>query len=632
PGDTITVTVNQPDGSSTDVTTTVPDGWTGGTSVPVTVSPEDLGGENGELPDEGDYTITTTVTDSAGNTSSPSDPIDITVDTTAPGEGTGPNGTDELPLVEIPEASGGVGEDELTDGVEVLVTPPTGTEPGDTITVTVTQPDGSSTDVTTTVPDGWTGGTSVPVTVSPQDLGGENGELPDEGDYTITTTVTDSAGNTSSPSDPIDITVDTTAPGEGTDELPLVEIPEASGGVGEDELTDGVEVLVTPPTGTEPGDTITVTITQPDGSSTDVTTTVPDGWTGSTSVPVTVSPEDLGGENGELPDEGDYTITTTVTDSAGNTSSPSDPIDITIDTTAPGEGTGPNGTDELPLVEIPEASGGVGEDELTDGVEVLVTPPTGTEPGDTITVTVTQPDGSSTDVTATVPDGWTGGTSVPVTVSPEDLGGENGELPDEGDYTITTTVTDSAGNTSSPSDPIDITVDTTAPGEGTGPNGTDELPLVEIPEASGGVGEDELTDGVEVLVTPPTGTEPGDTITVTVTQPDGSSTDVTTTVPDGWTGGTSVPVTVSPEDLGGENNELPDEGDYTITTTVTDSAGNTSSPSDPIDITVDTTAPGEGTGPNGTDELPLVEIPEASGGVGEDELTDGVEVLVTPPT
>ncbi|WP_035017427.1 hypothetical protein, partial [Enterovibrio norvegicus] len=68
-----------------------------------------------------------------------------------------------------------------------------------------------------------------------------------------------------------------------------------------------------------------------------------------------------------------YTITTTVTDSAGNTSSPSESVEITIDTTAPGEGTGPNGTDELPLVEIPEASGGVGENELNDGVEVLVT-------------------------------------------------------------------------------------------------------------------------------------------------------------------------------------------------------------------------------------------------------------------
>ncbi|NGO00453.1 hypothetical protein G5S52_23460, partial [Grimontia sp. S25] len=225
-----------------------------------------------------------------------------------------------------------------------------------------------------------------------------------------------------------------------------------------------------------------------------------------------------------------------VTDSAGNTSAPSTSTTVTIDTTAPGEGTGPGGTDELPLVEIPESSGGIGEEELTDGVEVLVTPPTGTEPGDTITVTVTQPDDSTTDVTTTVPDGWTGG-SVSVTVSPEDLGGTGGGLPAEGEYNITASVTDSAGNTSAPSTSTTVTIDTTAPGEGTGPGGTDELPLVEIPEASGGIGEGELTDGVEVLVTPPTGTEPGDTITVTVTQPGGSTTDVTTTVPAGWTGG-----------------------------------------------------------------------------------------------
>ncbi|KKD57816.1 hypothetical protein RN22_24385, partial [Grimontia sp. AD028] len=114
-------------------------------------------------------------------------------DTTAPGEGTGTGGTDEAPTVVIPEASGGVGEEELTDGVEVLVTPPTGTQPGDTITVTVTQPDGTTNEVTTTVPGGWTDGTAVPVTLSPEDLGGTGGELPGEGDYTITATVTDTA-------------------------------------------------------------------------------------------------------------------------------------------------------------------------------------------------------------------------------------------------------------------------------------------------------------------------------------------------------------------------------------------------------------------------------------------------------
>ncbi|KKD57815.1 hypothetical protein RN22_24390, partial [Grimontia sp. AD028] len=83
--------------------------------------------------------------------------------------------------------------------------------------------------------------------------------------------------------------------------------------------------------------------------------------------------------------------------------------------------------------------------------------------GDTITVTVTQPDGTTNEVTTTVPGGWTDGTAVPVTLSPEDLGGTGGELPGEGDYTITTTVTDSAGNTSAPSTETGFTVDTTAP-------------------------------------------------------------------------------------------------------------------------------------------------------------------------
>ncbi|NGN98450.1 tandem-95 repeat protein, partial [Grimontia sp. S25] len=280
-----------------------------------------------------------------------------------------------------------------------------------------------------------------------------------------------------------------------------------------------------------------------------------------------------------------------VTDSAGNTSAPSTSTTVTIDTTAPGEGTGPGDTDELPLVEIPEASGGIGEGELADGVEVLVMPPTGTEPGDTITVTVTQPDGSTTDVTTTVPDGWTGGSSVSVTVSPEDLGGTGGGLPAEGEYTITASVTDSAGNTSAPSTSTTVTIDTTAPGEGTGPGGTDELPLVEILESTGGIGEDELADGVQVLVTPPTGTEPGDTITVTVTQPDGSTNNITTTVPSDWTGGSTVPLTLSSEDLGSTDGSLPAEGNYTITATVTDSAGNTSASSSNIEFVVDITPP-----------------------------------------
>ncbi|TKF04923.1 hypothetical protein FCV66_23995, partial [Enterovibrio norvegicus] len=109
----------KPDGSTADVSTTVPADWTDGTAVTVTIPTSDIG--DGSSFTDGDYTLTATASDTAGNSSQPSASTGFTLDTTAPGEGTGPNGTDELPLVEIPEASGGVGEDELTDGIEVLV-------------------------------------------------------------------------------------------------------------------------------------------------------------------------------------------------------------------------------------------------------------------------------------------------------------------------------------------------------------------------------------------------------------------------------------------------------------------------------------------------------------------------------
>ncbi|MEZ8132021.1 Ig-like domain-containing protein, partial [Enterovibrio norvegicus] len=412
-----------------------------------------------------------------------------------------------------------------------------------------------------------------------------------------------------------------------------VEIPEASGGVGEDELTDGIEVLVTPPTGTEPGDTITVTVTQPDGSSTDVTATVPDGWTGGTSVPVTVSPEDLGGENGELPDEGDYTLTATVTDGAGNTSTPSEEADFTVDTTAPGEGTGAGGADEVPLVAIPEAADGVNKDEASDGVQVLVTPPTGIEPGDTVTVTLTKPDGSTADVSTTIPADWTDGSTVTVTIPTSDIG--DGSSFTDGDYTLTATASDTAGNSSQPSASTGFTLDTTAPGEGTGPNGTDERPIVEIPEASDGVNQDEASDGIHVSVTPPTGTNPGDTVTLTLTSPDGTTTDVEAVVPNNWSAGDSVSVIITPDLISDDNGFI--NGDYSVSAAITDQAGNISLPSNDAGLTLDTTAPDKTTTSIIIDDISndnVINISEQNQSIGvtgqvSGEFTEGDTVVLT---
>ncbi|WP_158241580.1 hypothetical protein, partial [Enterovibrio norvegicus] len=80
----------------------------------------------------------------------------------------------------------------------VLVTPPTGIEPGDTVTVTLTKPDGSTADVSTTVPADWTDGTAVTVTIPTSDIG--DGSSFTDGDYTLTATASDTAGNSSQPS------------------------------------------------------------------------------------------------------------------------------------------------------------------------------------------------------------------------------------------------------------------------------------------------------------------------------------------------------------------------------------------------------------------------------------------------
>ncbi|KKD57891.1 hypothetical protein RN22_23975, partial [Grimontia sp. AD028] len=112
----------------------------------------------------------------------------------------------------------------------------------------------------------------------------------------------------------------------------------------------------------------------------------------------------------------------------------------TVDTTAPGQGTGENGTDELPLVAIPEAADGINKDEAGDGIDVLVTPPTGIEPGDTVTLTLTKPDGSTAEISATVPDGWTAGTAVTITIPTAEI--SDGGSFNDGNYTLTATASD----------------------------------------------------------------------------------------------------------------------------------------------------------------------------------------------
>ncbi|WP_241964874.1 Ig-like domain-containing protein [Tatumella ptyseos] len=132
-----------------------------------------------------------------------------------------------------------------------------------------------------------------------------------DGSHSITTTVTDAAGNTSQPSAAIPVTVDTTAPAAAGD----VELTDTAG----DNLSGKASNDATPVLkGTAAaGDTVTIL----DNGKVIGTVTAGSDGSWSSTLPALA--------------DGSHSITTTVTDAAGNTSQPSAAIPVTVDTTAP---------------------------------------------------------------------------------------------------------------------------------------------------------------------------------------------------------------------------------------------------------------------------------------------------------
>src|SRR5699024_10595342 len=160
------------------------------------------------------------------------------------------------------------------------------------------------------------------------------------------------------------------------------------------------------------------------------------------------------------------------------------------------------------------------------------------------------------------------GTPVSVTI-PKQHGGKDLD----GAYTVTAVVTDAAGNSSATSAEAKFTVDATVPGDTTGDGVADDngKPVVTIPEATGGVNADELSDGIKVQVTLPKGTQVGDTVTLTVKADDGTEKEVTYTVKqrDDVNGATPVEIPIAKDNLPKDADNSVD-GAYTVTAKVTD--------------------------------------------------------------
>lgn len=579
---------------------------------------------------DGDHTFTVTATDAANQTSTPSAPVTITVDTTPPA----------IPVVTITDNTGSNAGDVLANNAVTDATQPvlsgTGTV-GDTITVY----DGTTVIGTTQVIAGGTWS----FTPNPA-LG--------EGAHTLSVTASDPLGNTSLKSTAITITVDTTAP-----DTPVLTLKDSA----DAPLTNGQATNETQPvlsgTGVN-GDTISIY----------------DNGVLVTTVPVTngiwsYTPGALG--------EGNHVFTVTSTDPAGNISDPSAPVGILVDTTPPGvpnltitdnvgsqTGTLDNAQftdDTLPLL----SGSGTPGDTITITIDGVNLPPllidnsgnwsfqttAPLSPGDHIvTVTATDPAGNSTTSPDRIVRVDTQAPTTPTLVVNDDSGplsdgaqtndttptlsgaGETGSIvsilnngveigtaeviggvwsftPDpaltEGNYNFTVTAKDAAGNTSQPSQAIGLTIDTTVPA----------APFITSP------GNPAVTNQTEL---PVSGTgEPGSTITLL----NGSTVIGTAVVaPDGsWTITPNSPLI---------------EGNYTLTATATDPAGNVSPPSASVTLQVDLTAPDapdnvtispDGATVSGIAEIgSTVTIRDTNGNViGTGVATDGTfQIQVTP--
>ncbi len=369
PGQTVTVTLN----GKTYQTTVQTDGtWQ------LIVPAADVGALN-----DGIVTVTATVSDVAGNSSS-ADRVGL-VDATVPQVTINHFVTDTNTVNQLAHAQ-----------AQILSGSVTGAAAGDRVTVTI-----NSVDYTTVVDAAGNWSLGLPASVV-QGL--------TDGTWTIDVSVTDRSGNTGSTS--LDVVVNTVTPVIAISTLAADDVINA---------TEKGEDLQISGTSNQPeGTTITVTL---NGIHYTATADASGNW--SVTVPA-AHVSALG--------EANYTVTANVTDSVGNSASTSH--DVLVDSS-------------LPVVTIDTLAG----DNIVNAAEVaagqtLTGKVTNAVPGDTVTITL----GGQT-FTATVQDDLTW--SLPLTQSQLTALGN-------GDLTVSASVTNAHGNTGSSS--LDFTIDAQLPG------------------------------------------------------------------------------------------------------------------------------------------------------------------------
>ncbi|EPM2183961.1 Ig-like domain-containing protein, partial [Escherichia coli] len=326
-------------------------------------------------------------------------------------------GVSDAPVLTIPEAADSVNAEELKDGVQAEVTLPAGTVEGAVITLTVTHPDQSTENVTHNV-------TGDEVTAGKVSM-----DIPEDavvdGQNSVRVSLTQGS-NPAKEGNTVEIVVDGQVPGDTNgdgvaDTTPVVTIPEATGGVNAEELKDGIQAEVTVPAGSAEGDTVTLTVTKPDGKTETVgrELTAKEVEDGKANVTI---PAD------KVATDGEYSVTAEITDPAGNTSGQGQAAEFAVDRVAPS---------------APALTAG-------DNGSVSVELPDDANKGDTVEITFVNENGDGQKVTLEKGDnGWTSDNSALI---PDSQGDTATIAPDtvKDNSEVTAVAKDPAGNESAP--------------------------------------------------------------------------------------------------------------------------------------------------------------------------------------
>ena len=361
---------------------------------------------------DGVHSFTATATN-AGGTSAPTAAFTLNIDTIGGGS---------LPGLNIPDAPLGVNNTEAANGVELVITLPPDAVEGEVVTSVITDPNGRVITLTTTLTAADVKAGTITQTVPLTDLKPGTAYL--DGRWDTSTTVGDLAGNTG----PAQIGSFNLAAN-----APSLSLNTIAG----DDIVNAVEkqgaVAVTGNTSAEPGQTVTITVTGPNGTNLTYYAAVLPNGTFSTDIPANIM--------ASLAD-GSYTLTANVSNVAGTPAVAASKT-LAIDIVAP-------------TVTITHVAGADnvfnaaerGYDATTNTLSSTVpTPPiisgtTDAEPGQTVTVLI---DGQSYSATVIAGNGglntWSvqvsqatakaliHGTTYPVSASVKDLAG-NPSTPD----------------------------------------------------------------------------------------------------------------------------------------------------------------------------------------------------------